>query len=136
MPLVQYEPKSIIKKQTIPKRVTRFKFKVGDLVRTSILKRTFEREYDEKFTRELFFISSRKIPQGLAIYTLKDYAGEEITGTFYEKELLKASESEFYKIDKVLREKKRSLCKLERVVEQVPVLDQNPRFEKVYISQR
>ena len=103
---LQYEPKNIIKKQTISKRVIRYKFKVGDLVRVSFLKRTFEREYDETFSGELFVVASRKISQGLAIYTLKDYAGEVITGTFYEKELIKASESEFYKIEKVLRKRK------------------------------
>ena len=103
---LQYEPKVTLKKRRNIKRVSIFKFKLGDLVRISALKRTFEREYDEKFTRELFVITGRKMTQGIPVYTLKDYEGEEIVGSFYEKELVKAFISDVYKIEKVIRKKK------------------------------
>ena len=73
---LQYEPKNRIKKEHRIRRNHVFKFKVGDLVRISFLKRIFEREYDEKFTRELFVITKRRVSQGLNVYTLKDYAGK------------------------------------------------------------
>ena len=103
---LQYEPKNRIKKEHRIRTKHVFKFKVGDLVRVSALKRTFEREYDEKFTRELFVVTKRQISQGVNVYTLKDYAGEEITGTFYQQELVKAHLSDVYKIEKVLKKRK------------------------------
>lgn len=78
---------------------------MGDIVRISALKRTFEREYDERFTRELFIVTNRQLAQGMTVYRLKDYEGENIAGTFYEKELVKAYESESYNIEKVLRKR-------------------------------
>ena len=39
------------------------------------------------------------IPQ----YQLKDYAGEEISGTFYQNQLKKAYEKDTYLVDKVLK---------------------------------
>ena len=103
---LQYEPKNRIKKEHPIRKNHVFKFKVGDFVRVSALKRTFEREYDEKFTRELFVVTKRQISQGVNVYTLKDYAGEGITGTFYQQELVKAHLSDVYKIEKVIKKRK------------------------------
>lgn len=41
----------------------------------------------------------------MIVYRLKDYEGENIVGIFYEKELVKVYESDFYKIEKVLRKR-------------------------------
>jgi hypothetical protein len=71
-----------------PKKVRKpFKFKVGDHVQISHLRNVFSREYDEKWSREIFVISERRIRGGLPIYRLKDYLNEEINGTFYKPEL-------------------------------------------------
>lgn len=102
---LQYEPKIVVKKSAQTAKPNRYKFKVGDIVRISALKRTFEREYDERFTRELFIVTNRQLAQGMTVYRLKDYEGENIAGTFYEKELVKAYESDSYKIEKVLRKR-------------------------------
>ena len=83
----------------------KYKFKVGDLVRISYLRRQFQREYDERWTRELFVVNQRFIREGIPQYRLKDYAGEIVTGTFYQKQLNKAYEQETYLIDKVITSK-------------------------------
>ena len=51
-----YEPSQIIKKIKVPPKRSRFKFNVGDPVRVSALQRTFEQEYDGRYTRELLWL--------------------------------------------------------------------------------
>jgi hypothetical protein len=87
--------------------VRNYKFRVGDLVRVSFLRWTFQREYDERWSRELFVVNKRFMTEGIAQYKLKDYAGEIITGSFYESQLIKAFEQQVYLIEKVLRTRKR-----------------------------
>jgi hypothetical protein len=87
-----------------------FKLKVGDNVRISHLRRAFHREYDERYTGEIFKIVTRRKRGGLNIYTLEDFNGEDIEGTFYEPELqmIKVDPDTAYKIEKVLRSRKRA----------------------------
>jgi hypothetical protein len=87
----------------------RFKLKEGDNVRISHLRRAFQREYDERYTGEVFKVKSRRKRGGLNIYTLEDFLGEDIEGTFYEPELqlIRVDPSGVYKIEKVLRTRKR-----------------------------
>ena len=81
---------------------------MGDYVRLSFLKRTFEREYDQKWTSEIFFVKARRIRDGPQIYTIADFEGEELIGTFYKEEIQKVSSDPkgIYKIEKILRERK------------------------------
>jgi hypothetical protein len=58
---------------------------VGDLVRISKGKRTFEKGYLPNWTTELVTIS-RKMP-GRNACRIEDDNGEELEGTFYAKEL-------------------------------------------------
>ena len=88
------------------KKVSKFKFDVGDTVRVSHLRHTFMREYEEKWTGEIFIIVKRFKRGGLPIYKLKDYLDEPIQGTFYEQELQLVKEPEVYRIEKVLRTRK------------------------------
>jgi hypothetical protein len=69
-------------------RYVRYKFKIGDQVRISKVKRTFEKGYLPNFSKEIFAIS-KQIPRDPPVYKLKDLDGEELKGTFYEKELQK-----------------------------------------------
>ena len=62
---------------------------MGDKVRISQTRKSFQREYDNKWTYEIFKISRRYIRQGQPIYVLTDWFGERIEGTFYQKELQK-----------------------------------------------
>lgn len=94
-------------KSEIKKRKKSYKFKINDKVRISHLRRTFQREYDQKWTGEIFLITHRYRLQGIDIYKLKDYADESISGTFYERELQKVNKKEdtIWKIDKIIRER-------------------------------
>ena len=79
------------------------KFKVGDHVRISKYKNIFAKEYAPNWSEEGFVVSKIKntIPW---TYVINDLNGEEITESFYEKELQKTSQKEF-RIEKVLKRK-------------------------------
>jgi hypothetical protein len=66
----------------------KYKFKIGDQVRISKMKRTFEKKYLPNFFKETFIIN-KQIPRDPPLYKLKDLDDEELKGTFYEKELQK-----------------------------------------------
>ena len=86
------------------------KFSVGDKVRISKKKKTFEKGYTTRWTEKIFTIVEvkRKSPM---TYKIADLNGEEIQGTFYEPELQKTS-LELFRIEKVIkRGKKKCLVK-------------------------
>ena len=86
------------------------KFSVGDKVRISKKKKTFEKGYTTRWTEKIFTIIEVKRTSPVT-YGIADLNGEEITGTFYEPELQKTSQ-ELSRIEKVIkREKKKSLVK-------------------------
>ena len=71
----------------------RYKFNIGDQVRISKIKRTFEKGYLPNFSKE-FFTITKQIPGDPPVYKLKDYEDEELKGTFYEKELQKLTKQD------------------------------------------
>ena len=79
------------------------KFKVGDHVRISKCKNIFAKGYTPNWSEEAFVIKKVKntVPW---IYVINDLNGEEIIGTFYEKELQKTNKEEF-RIEKVFKRK-------------------------------
>ena len=79
------------------------KFKVGDRVRISKNKNIFAKGYIPNWSEEVFVIKKVKntVPW---TYVINDLNDEEITGTFYEKELQKTNQEEF-RIEKVIRRK-------------------------------
>ena len=89
------------------------KFKVGDKVRISKYKRNvFHKGYTPNWTEELFTIDKIQYTNPIT-YKLKDLNNEEIKGSFYEPELLKAKQGVF-RIEKVIRrdhKKKQALVK-------------------------
>ena len=79
------------------------KFKFGDHVRTSRYKSIFAKGYAPNWSEEVFVVS--KIKNTISwTYVISDLIGEEITGSFYEKELQKTNQEEF-RIGKVLKRK-------------------------------
>ncbi|CAB4026797.1 uncharacterized transposon-derived [Paramuricea clavata] len=85
----------------------KYKFRIGDQVRISKMKRTFEKGYLPNFSKEIFTIS-KQIPRDPPVYKLKDLDGEELKGTFYEKELQKIiKKDDVYKIEKILKKRGR-----------------------------
>ena len=78
------------------------KFKIGDKVRISKYKRkVFDKGYTPNWTEEVFTVDKIQYTNPIT-YKLKDLRGEDIQGSFYEPELLKA-EQEIFRIDKVIR---------------------------------
>ena len=85
-------------------------FSVGDKVRISKKKKTFEKGYTTRWTEEIFTIIEVKLTSPVT-YKIADLNGEEIKGTFYEPELQKTNQ-EIFRIEKVIkRGKKKSLVK-------------------------
>ena len=70
------------------------KFRVGDRVRISKYKNIFAKDYTPNWFEEVFVIKKVKntVP---CTYVINDLNGEEIMGTFYEKELQKTSQEKF-----------------------------------------
>ena len=79
------------------------KFKAGDYVRISKYKNVFTKGYIPNWSEEVFV--TRKIGNTVPwTYVINALNGEEIIGTFYEKELQKTDQKEF-RIEKVLKRK-------------------------------
>ena len=79
------------------------KFNVGDHVRISKYKNIFAKGYTPNWSEEVFVIKKVKntVPW---TYVINGLNGEEITGTFYEKELQRTNQEEF-RIKKVIKRK-------------------------------
>ena len=90
-------------------RLKPFKFEVGDYVRISSLRRTFDREYDFKWSGEIFIVTARFRRDGINVYRLKDFQDENIKGSFYEAEIKKQKieKDKAWKISKVLKTRRR-----------------------------
>ena len=79
------------------------KFKIGNHVRISKYKNVFAKGYMSNWSEEVFI--SRKIKNTVPwTYVINDVNGEEIIGTFYEKESQKTNQKEF-RIEKELKRK-------------------------------
>ena len=83
------------------------KFSVGDKVRISKKKKTFEKGYTTRWTEEIFTIIEVKLTSPVT-YKIADLNGEEIKGTFYEPELQKTSQ-EIFRIEKVIKRGKKEI---------------------------
>ena len=79
------------------------KFKVGDNVRISKYKNIFAKGYTPNWSEEVFVVSKIKNTVSWT-YVVSDLNGEEITGSFCEKELQKTSQEKF-RIEKLLKGK-------------------------------
>jgi hypothetical protein len=104
--------KKLVKKQLgkeVPKRKPA-KFEIGDWVRISRVKKTFEKGYIANWSRETFKVASRSyyVKEGIWKYYLDDYAGEPIKGTFYEEELQKTALDDVYLVEKTISKNKKT----------------------------
>ena len=79
------------------------KFKIGDYVRISKYKNTFSKGFLPNWSEEIFIINKVKntVPW---TYFINDLKGEEIKGSFYEKELQKTNQKEF-RMEKMIKKK-------------------------------
>ena len=101
----QYIDSIVLPKTAKPKK---YKHDVDDLVRLPHLKRPFQRDYDEKWTEELFIVKSRLFRSGIPIYKVVDFANDPIQGTFYENELQRVNKSrdDLWRVEKVIKKRK------------------------------
>ena len=76
------------------------KFKVGDYVRISKYKNIIAKGYTPNWSEEVFVISKIKTTVPWT-YLINDLNGEEITESFYEKELQTTNQKKF-RIEKVI----------------------------------
>ena len=83
------------------------KFKVGDHVRISKYKNIFAKGCTRNWSEEIFIVKKIKntVPW---TYVISDLNGEEILGSFYEKEPQKTNQKEF-RIEKVIKRKRNKL---------------------------
>ena len=83
------------------------KLKVGDHVRILKYKNIFAKGYTPNWSEEIFLVNKIKntVPW---TYVINDLNGEEIKGSFYEKELQKTNQKEF-RIEKILKRKSNKL---------------------------
>jgi hypothetical protein len=83
----------------------KYKFKIGDLVRISKIKRKFEKGYLPNFSKEIFTVS-KTLPRNPPVYKLKDYDGEQLKGTVYDKELQKViKHDDVYEVEKIIKKR-------------------------------
>ena len=87
-----------------PLSAVKYKFKVGDQVKISKHKRTFEKSYLPNWSEETFAVAER-LARDPPVCKLKEHDGELIKGTFYETELQKVIERKdhLFRVEKVLR---------------------------------
>lgn len=88
-----------------PKRI-KWKFNTGDSVRLSRSRQLFRKGYAQKWSEEIFKITQR-YPTHPQTYGLSDLGGENIKGKFYAQELQKVTDRGVYKVEKILRTRKR-----------------------------
>jgi hypothetical protein len=96
---------SVFKKKAAHKPRKRFKFKTGDYVRLSSTKHIFQRDFEQKWTEEVFIIQRRFLRQGIPVYKITDYDNDPIEGTFCEFELQRVNKTrnDLWKIEKILK---------------------------------
>ena len=85
-------------------------FSVGDEVRISKKKKTFEKGYTTRWREEIFTIIEVKRMSPVT-YRIADLNREEISGTFYQPELQRTSQELFRIVKVIKRGKTKSLVK-------------------------
>jgi hypothetical protein len=88
---------------------------VGDRVRLSKARRAFKKGYLPNWTEELFTVSAIRRTNPVT-YTIKDDGGEDLVGSFYFEELQKVADKETYRVDSILKKRKRKRGKMEYLV--------------------
>ena len=83
------------------------KFKAGNNVRISKYKNIFAKGYTPNLSEKFFVIKNIKNTV-LRIHVISDLNGEEIAGTFHEKDLQKTNQKEF-RVQKVIKRKDNKL---------------------------
>ena len=107
---VKKSNEKMVRKRLFPekrKKLQKAKFKVGDTVRITRKKGTFEKGYEMTYTWEVFYISEVKNTYPIT-YGLRDYQGEEIKGSFYDREIQLVDKSDqIFPVEKIISQRTR-----------------------------
>ena len=82
---------------------------MNTFVQISHLRKTFQREYNERYTGDLFRVKSRHKQAGLNVYTLKKLLNEHVQGFVYETELqaVTVDSDGVFGVERTLKSRKR-----------------------------
>ena len=61
----------------------------------------FDKGYTPNWSEEIFIVQERE-----PVYLLRDFNGENVTGSFYKPELQRVREPSEYRVEKVIRSRK------------------------------
>lgn len=79
------------------------KFKVGDYVRLSKQRKTFDKSYTPNWTTEVFKVRKIQYNTDPITYLLKSYQNEDILGSVYAEEMQHVENPDEYLVEKILR---------------------------------
>ena len=99
---------NLYEKRLSHKRRKKSKFSIRDFVILSIQKALFMKRYQEIWTEEVFIIDAIVYGNPTS-YKIKDQDNEPIKRTFYEQEFQLIVEPKMYRIEKVVRKKRRAI---------------------------
>src|SRR2546428_8679613 len=92
--------------RTGPQRVTmrqpKTRFRVGDHVRLSKVKRVFEKGYLPNWTEEILTVT-QVLDTEPEQYKASDYGGNRVSGSFYGAELQKVALPDRYAVERIIR---------------------------------
>lgn len=81
------------------------RYSAGDRVRITRGSKAFRKGYSPAWTEEIFSIA-HVLQTEPSTYSLQDFAGENIKGSFYENELQKVAKKQVYRIERIIRTRK------------------------------
>ena len=82
------------------------KFKVGDYVRINRIKKTFEKGYTNRWSKEVFKIVEKQEEPYPSMYKLQDMSDELLEGRFYAEEIIKTKVPNYKVFEKIIKRKK------------------------------
>jgi hypothetical protein len=107
---VNAQNESVVRRRLYPVKnsTIKWRYRVGQTVRMKQTKRVFKKGYEPSWTEEIFTIASL-YPSDPPTYILKDLAGEEIKGKFYEQEIQPVTHKadETYIVERVIKTRRR-----------------------------
>jgi transposase InsO family protein len=79
----------------------KFKYQVGDHVRFTEVRDVFRKGYRQGWSKEVYVVDKQS-PRDPVVYRLKDLEGEDVIGSFYERELQKVPKPQTWEIEKII----------------------------------
>ena len=75
-----------------PRKLPKFRFRVGDQVRVARWRKIFDKGYTPNFTKEIYTIYER-VARQYPVYKLRDKNGDDVSGVFYAQQLQLCTEN-------------------------------------------